>query len=111
MRGERGPSFDLRQVLVEEHTGDELLSDCRNGYLDSMSVGFQPITVNRGADGVREVKEARLLEVSMTAIPAYAGAALLAVRNAQSLDDMLAPFRNRPDVNLAPIPPMLHTPR
>jgi uncharacterized protein len=89
--------------------GDALLEDVRNGYLESMSVGFQPLIVGRGADGVREVKEARLHEVSMVAIPAYQGAALMSVRGAQDFDTLLAPFLNRPDVNLAPLPPIVHS--
>lgn len=96
-------------VINPGDSGDELLEDVRNGYLDSLSVGFQPLVVGRGADGVREVKEARLHEVSMVAIPAYAGAAVLSVRNAQDLEALLAPFQNRPDVNLAPIPSIAHT--
>lgn len=97
--------------IVSGTHGDELLEDLRNGCLDSMSAGFQTLVAGRGPDGVREVKEARLLEVSMVALPAYQGAAMLSVRNAQELDTLLAPFRNRPDVNLAPLPPILHTPR
>ena len=98
-------------VVNRGDKGDELLEDLRDGYLDSMSVAFQPLVVGRGADGVREVKEARLYEVSMVAIPAYQGAAMLSVRDAQDLAELLAPFANRPDVNLAPLPPIVHTPR
>jgi len=74
--------------------------------LDMLSVGFQALTATRGADGVREVKEGRLVEVSVVALPAYAGAAVLAVRNAQDLDALLAPFLNRPQVNLDPVAPL-----
>jgi len=86
--------------------GDALLDDTRNGYLPAMSVGFQAVRVERGDGGVREVHEARLVEVSLVAVPAYAGAAMLAVRNAQDLDELLAPFANRPTVDLSPIPPV-----
>jgi HK97 family phage prohead protease len=93
--------------IVDGPHGDDLLADCRNGCLDAMSVGFQPVKVERGDDGASEVREARLVEVSMVAVPAYAGAALMAVRSAQDLDALLAPFRvPRPDVNLSPIPPV-----
>jgi phage head maturation protease len=71
-----------------------------------MSVGFKPLRHERGDDGVREVVEAMLVEVSVVGVPAYEGAAMLAVRSAQSLDDLLAPFANRPAVNLSPIPPL-----
>jgi uncharacterized protein len=98
-------------VVNRGELGDKLLEDLRNGYLDSMSVAMQPLVIGRAADGALEVKEARLHEVSMVAIPAYQGAAMLSVRNAQDLDELLAPFRNRPEVNLAPVPPIVHTRR
>ena len=94
--------------MVDGEHGDLMLEDLRNGCLDSLSVGFRALTAQRGADGVREVKEAMLAEVSVVTIPAYAGAAVLAVRNAQDLDALLAPFANRPQVNLAPVPPILY---
>lgn len=86
--------------------GDRLLDDLHHGYYSGMSVGFVPIRTGRGDDGVKEVREAKLVEVSTVGIPAYEGAALLAVRNGQDLSALLQPFRNRPDVNLAPIPPL-----
>lgn len=93
--------------INEGDQGDALLTDVRNGYLNGLSVGFQTVQSARASDGVREVTEARLVEVSMVGLPAYEGAGMLAVRNAQSLDDILAPFLNRPDVNLDPLPAIL----
>jgi hypothetical protein len=98
------------KIVTGDH-GDLMLEDLRNGCLDMLSVGFKPINVQRGADGVREVREAMLGEVSVCAVPAYQGAAVLAVRNAQDLDVLLAPFQNRPVVNLEPVPPLLYSPR
>jgi HK97 family phage prohead protease len=95
--------------INEGDQGDTLLTDIRNGYLNGLSVGFQTIQSARGTDGVREVTEARLVEVSSVGLAAYEGAAMLAVRNAQSLDDILAPFLNRPDVNLDPLPAILYS--
>lgn len=60
--------------------GDEALEEARDGYLPGMSVGFRPLQTRRGDDGVREIVEAALLEVSLVTIPAYEGAAVLAVR-------------------------------
>jgi HK97 family phage prohead protease len=91
--------------------GDELLEECRHGYLDGLSCGFVPIRSQRGADGALEILEAKLGEVSMVALPAYQGAAMLSVRNAENLSELLAPFANRPTVNLDPIPPILYRPR
>jgi HK97 family phage prohead protease len=100
------PEGLLGEFLVNEGpAGDQLLEDARNGYLGSMSAGFLPLGhSHRGPDGAREVAEARLVEVSLVAVPAYEGGGMLAVRNAQDLDAILAPFRNRPDVNLDPLP-------
>jgi HK97 family phage prohead protease len=86
--------------------GDTLLRDLHDGYYGGLSVGFVPLQTGRGDDGVREIREAKLIEVSLVGIPAYEGAGLIAVRNAQDLDELLAPFMARPDVNLDPIPPV-----
>lgn len=86
--------------------GDRLLADLDHGYYGGMSIGFVPLDVSRGADGVREVREAKLVEVSLVGVPAYEGAGLISVRNAQSLDELLAPFLNRPVVNLDPVAPI-----
>jgi uncharacterized protein len=91
--------------------GDAFLTDLRNGYYAGLSVGYHALTANRGRDGVREVAEAKLVEVSAVGLPAYEGAGLLAVREAQNLDELLAPFANRPPVNLAPLPPIGYRPR
>ena len=98
-RGSRGHSMSGPSV-----SGDEALEEARDGYLSGMSVGFAPLNQTRGSDGVREVREARLLEVSLVVIGAYEGAKVLAVRNAQDLDKLLAPFQNPPHVDLSPIP-------
>lgn len=87
--------------------GDALLEDFGHGYVRKFSVGFKAFNAPLGDDGVREVREAQLVEVSAVGLPAYEGAGLLAVRSAQDLDALLAPFRvPRPDVNLSPIPPV-----
>jgi HK97 family phage prohead protease len=83
--------------------GDAFLEEVRHGYFGGMSVGFQPVQATRGPDGVREIREAKLIEVSVVGMPAYESAGIVAVRGA-SLEDMLVPFRNPPAVNLDPIP-------
>jgi Escherichia/Staphylococcus phage prohead protease len=96
----------------EGDIGDTFLANVRNGYYGGLSAGFLPLgNVERGPDGVREIREAKLVEVSAVGVPAYEGAGLLAVRNAQDLDALLAPFRARPDVNLSPLPPLAYRPR
>jgi len=88
-------------AVYEGDRGDALLDDLRHGYLGGMSVGFQPLVATRGADGAREIREAKLVEVSVVGHPAYEGAALLAVRAAVAIPDLFPP---RPEVNLEPIP-------
>lgn len=103
------PDGLLGEFTVNEGAqGDQLLEECRLGYLAAMSVGFRPIQVDRAADGVREVREAALVEVSLVGVAAYAGATGLAVRAAQPV---LAAFPPRPDVNLDPIAPLAYRSR
>jgi len=83
--------------------GDQLLEEARDGYLPAMSVGFLPIQAGPGEDGVIEIREAKLMEVSVLLIGAYDGSRVLAVRSAQKIEDMLAPFRNAPTVDLTPV--------
>lgn len=82
--------------------GDAILSEVAEGLLDAFSVGFQPKRERRGADGAREVLEARLHEVSIAPIGAYDGARVLAMRTPAKVPE-LPPM---PEVNLAPIPPL-----
>jgi len=103
-----GPDELVGEFRVNDGpAGDRLLEDVERGYLPGLSVGFMPLDTDRDGDGITEVREAQLVEVSMVGLPAYAGAGLLAVRQAQDLDALLAPFRvPRPDVDLSPIPPI-----
>lgn len=83
--------------------GDQALEDVHDGYLPGLSVGFLPLSRHRGLDGVAEVSEGRLVEVSLVLVGAYDGAKVLATRQAR-LDALLAPFKNRPPrINPAPL--------
>jgi HK97 family phage prohead protease len=89
--------------------GDKVLADVHDGYLPQMSVGFAPVhnRTRRGVDGALEVTEAVLKEVSLVSVGAYDGAVTLATRAAVEVPDLaaiLAPFGNRPEVNLDPLP-------
>jgi HK97 family phage prohead protease len=81
--------------------GDELLSDIGEGLLDGFSIGFQAKRERRSADGVREVVEAALHEVSLVPIAAYDGARVLATRE-PGVDRLPDP----PAVNLECLPPL-----
>jgi len=95
----------LFEVRANER-GDKVLEDVRDGYLPALSVGFAPIPsrARRGRDGALEITEAVLKEVSLVVVGAYDGAQVLAVRSAQDLDTLLAPFANPPRVDLTPFP-------
>jgi HK97 family phage prohead protease len=66
--------------------GDEALTLVRDGAADSFSVGFMPIkSVTRGRVTWRT--EVKLREVSLTSLPAYEDARVLAVRSELDGDD------------------------
>ena len=90
-------------AIAPSRRGDEALEDARAEMFGGLSVGFLPLQQKRGADGVREVREARLMEVSLVGVPAYESARVVAVRR-RTIDEWLVPFINRPDVNLSPTP-------
>ena len=94
--------------INEGDIGDRFLDEVRDGYMKSLSVGFRPVRHSRGADGVREVREAQLVEVSMVGIPAYAGAEMIAVRSAEKIADLPDPFKNPVELNLDPYPSVLY---
>lgn len=62
--------------------GDEALELIRDGALDALSVGFQPVKDRWSRDRTSVVRESvRLLEVSAVSWPAFSGAQILAVRS------------------------------
>lgn len=66
--------------LFRTPAGEAALAEVAEGALDSFSVGFRPVKHRRASDGVRDVQEAELHEVSIAPIGAYQGARVLAVR-------------------------------
>jgi len=60
--------------------GEAAMQEAAEGALDMFSVGFRPVKHARAADGVRDVQEAELHEVSIAPIGAYQGARVLAMR-------------------------------
>jgi HK97 family phage prohead protease len=75
-----GPLAEFR--IATTHAGESVLDEVRQGLLDAVSVGFHATRERRGRDGVREITEARLLEVSVAPMAAYDGAEILAMRAA-----------------------------
>jgi|GEM_PF-1292521 len=73
----------LRAELAVSKTpdGDTALELVRDGALDGLSVGFQPINQSTGNDGIVTRTEVKLLEISLTGFPAYDNARVAAVRS------------------------------
>lgn len=94
-------TFEVRN----DPRGIEVLADVELGYLAGMSVGFTATDRRRNHDGVMEVREARLFEVSLVLFGAYDGAKVLATRQAQDLDELLKPFQNPPALPIPFVPP------
>jgi HK97 family phage prohead protease len=88
--------------VAETGAGEEVLAEMREGLLDAFSIGFEPVRERRGADGAREIVEAKLLEVSLVPL-AYDGARVLATR--APAPELVGAM---PAVNLEPIPPVHH---
>ena len=83
--------------LANTEAGREAAVEVAEGVLDSLSVGFRAIREGM-ADGVREVREARLIECSLVSMPAYEGARVTSVRSVGAV--MLPPA---PTVDTSPI--------
>ena len=91
-------------AINEGDRGDEFMKELKQGYFGGLSIGFQALVVTRGDDGVREVREAKLVEVSAVGMPAYSGAELVAVRRAQMLEPYQTLLAGGPEINLEPLP-------
>jgi len=98
--------FRVAQTAV----GDATLHEVNEGVLPGLSVGFRPIQTRAAENGVVEILEAALLEVSLVTIAAYDSAGVLAVREASmtssSVREILAKLGNAPDVDLSPLAPL-----
>jgi HK97 family phage prohead protease len=79
-----GPAgLDAELRVSETRTGDEVLTLVRDGAATGLSVGFIPVEDRWNATKTTvERVRARLMEISITAFPAYQDARILAVRDA-----------------------------
>lgn len=76
--------------------GDEALELIRDGALDSLSIGFSPISEDtRSKPGVVLRTEVALREVSVVSYGAYEGARILALRSATGARPALSLARRR----------------
>jgi uncharacterized protein len=71
----------LEARVSQTIAGDEVLALIRDGALDSLSIGFQPIRDEWSADRTTVVRsEVKLIEISVVTFPAYETAKITAVR-------------------------------
>jgi HK97 family phage prohead protease len=68
--------------IADTDAGNAALKEIREGVLDEISVGFRAIRETRNGDGVREIREAALGEISLCPLGAYGdqGSRVLAMR-------------------------------
>lgn len=69
--------------------GDLALELVKDGALDGLSIGFQPINQATERDGLVTRTEVKLLEISLTGFPAYDNARVAAVRSNEPNTDVL----------------------
>lgn len=93
--------------LFRTPAGDAALLEIAEGALDCFSVGFRPVKHRRADDGVRDVLEAELHEVSIAPIGAFQGARVLAVRQPSEAVTDTEQMRRWLDEN--PMPPVTLT--
>jgi HK97 family phage prohead protease len=99
----------IRWRIAKTPPGDAALTEVAEGMLDAFSVGFRAIRTQRATDGVREVVEAELGEVTLAPLGAYAGAVVTETRtpaDVTTVDDIERWFAEHPlpAVNRAPLP-------
>ena len=80
--------------IASTRDGDDALELVRSGTVDSFSVGFSSIRDRMDGDVLVRV-EASLREISLTAMPAYSGAAVAGVRSQLVISRSLAQARLR----------------
>ena len=69
--------------------GRDTVQLIRDGVLDSFSVGFMPVTTDKRTEGDTSVyvrRAVKLLEVAVTGIPAYTGAAITGQRDQEHVN-------------------------
>ena len=79
---ERSDGLYAAFEIAKTRDGDDALELVHSGTVDSFSVGFRPVR-DRQENGVTVRTEVALMEVSLTALPAYDGAEIAGVRTKQ----------------------------
>lgn len=83
---DRDEGLWTRFRFYDTPSGQEGRAEAREGTYGGLSIGFKTVRDRRATDGVREVIEAQLHHVALVDEPAYAGAKVLAVREAVTLE-------------------------
>jgi len=73
--------------IANTRAGDDALELLKMGALDSVSVGAVPVKFTSEPDGTMVVSEARMLELSLVTVPAYAQAQVYSVAASQPDDE------------------------
>lgn len=104
-----GTAVDMRDTddglvaswrLADTPAGNAVLQEVREGVLDSLSVGFRAVREDL-VEGVREIREAHLLEVSLVPMPAYADARVMSLRR---FDPAMVTIPPAPDIDTDWVP-------
>lgn len=95
---EQSDGLHAELVISKTRAGDEALELIRDGALDSMSIGFIPITSRKGKDGTVERAEVKLHEISLVPFPAYDGAKISGIRSADMVQ-LAAVLRSDTDLS------------
>lgn len=100
IRGEETEDgFVVEARISETERGNEVLTLMRDGVLNKMSVGFQPVK-DRKEEGVVVREEVALKEVSIVSFPAYKNADVLAVREDEAPNtNTLEKVMETPEIN------------
>ena len=84
--------------LADTEDGNRAPQMVREGIYDGFSVGFVAVREARGVNGVREIVEARMAELSLVEEPAYLGAKIVDIRKQRQAAIVLPPM---PKVDLS----------
>jgi HK97 family phage prohead protease len=71
--------LEFEATLADTRASRDAVALLQSGAYDSVSVGAQPITFSTDPDGVMTVTEAKLVELSLVAVPAYEDAVITQV--------------------------------
>lgn len=96
---ERPDGLHVAFAVAATRDGDDVLELVRSQTVDAFSVGFSPRRERRDGD-VTVRTEVALREVSLTAFPAYEGAAIAGVRSAHPTALSVDVARRRLDLTL-----------